>query len=60
VPLDGAEPVAEPQAFLEGEYGRLRSVLALDDDELLVVTNETDTRGTPEGGDDRILRVRVR
>ncbi len=60
VPLDGAEPVAEPQAFFEGEYGRLRSVVPLGDDELLLVTNETDTRGTPEGGDDRILRVRVR
>ncbi|WP_230423723.1 PQQ-dependent sugar dehydrogenase [Streptomyces radicis] len=59
IPLDGSEPVAEPQAFFEGEYGRLRSLLATGDDELLLVTNETDTRGTPEGPDDRILRLRV-
>jgi glucose/arabinose dehydrogenase len=59
VPLDGAEPAAEPQAFFEGEYGRLRALLPVGEDELLLVTNETDTRGTPIGGDDRILRVRV-
>ncbi|MEV1009584.1 PQQ-dependent sugar dehydrogenase [Streptomyces sp. NPDC049881] len=59
VPLDGSEPVAEPQAFLEGEYGRLRAVLPVGDDELLLVTNETDGRGSPEDGDDRVLRVRV-
>jgi glucose/arabinose dehydrogenase len=60
VPLDGSEPVAEPQAFLEGEYGRLRSVLAVGADQLLLATNETDSRGSPAEGDDRILRLRVR
>ncbi|RKN40739.1 PQQ-dependent sugar dehydrogenase [Streptomyces hoynatensis] len=60
VPLDGAEPAGEPQSFLEGEYGRLRSVLALGEDRLLVVTNETDSRGSPAAGDDRVLLVRVR
>ncbi|MGP3968623.1 PQQ-dependent sugar dehydrogenase [Streptomyces sp. 6N223] len=59
VPLDGAAPAAEPQAFFEGEHGRLRAVLPVGGDELLLVTNETDTRGTPSGGDDRILRLRV-
>ncbi|UCM90656.1 PQQ-dependent sugar dehydrogenase [Streptomyces marincola] len=60
VPLDGSEPVAEPQDFLTGEYGRLRALLPGKDGELLLVTNETDGRGTPEEGDDRILRLRVR
>ena len=59
VPLDGGAPAAEPQAFLHGEYGRLRSVLAPGGDELLVLTNETDSRGSPGAGDDRILRLRV-
>lgn len=61
VPLDGSEPAAdaEPQAFLEGEYGRLRAVLAVGDGELLLVTNETDTRGAPAESDDRVLRLRV-
>ncbi len=60
VPLDGSEPVAEPQAFFEGEYGRLRALLATGGDELLLVTNETDSRGSPDEGDDRILRLRIR
>ncbi|TDC74850.1 PQQ-dependent sugar dehydrogenase [Streptomyces hainanensis] len=51
---------ADPEAFLTGEFGRLRAVLAVGDDELLLVTNETDTRGTPSGPDDRVLRLRVR
>ncbi|MEU8888783.1 PQQ-dependent sugar dehydrogenase [Streptomyces sp. NPDC048442] len=59
IPLDGANPVAPPQAFFAEKYGRLRTVLALGGDELLVVTSETDSRGTPEPGDDRILKVKV-
>ncbi|GAA3491911.1 PQQ-dependent sugar dehydrogenase [Streptomyces cremeus] len=60
IPLNGARPVAEPQAFFPEEYGRLRTVLATGGDQLLLVTNETDTRGTPEPGDDRILKVTVK
>lgn len=59
VPLDGTEPVAEPQSFLAGEYGRLRGVLAVGEGELLLVTNETDGRGSPGDTDDRLLRLRV-
>ncbi|MGW4164267.1 PQQ-dependent sugar dehydrogenase [Streptomyces sp. NPDC004788] len=60
VPLHGAERSGEPQAFLKGEYGRLRTVLATaGGTRLWLVTNETDTRGTPEPGDDRILRLEV-
>ncbi|MGW0119800.1 PQQ-dependent sugar dehydrogenase [Streptomyces sp. NPDC003327] len=57
VPLSGAERSGEPEAFLSGEYGRLRTVLAGGDGRLWLVTSETDTRGTPESGDDRILRL---
>ncbi|MFJ9825490.1 PQQ-dependent sugar dehydrogenase [Streptomyces sp. NPDC101160] len=60
VPLSGAERSGEPRAFLKGEYGRLRTVLATaGGTRLWLVTNETDTRGTPEPGDDRILRLEV-
>ncbi|MET9804274.1 PQQ-dependent sugar dehydrogenase [Streptomyces sp. NPDC006368] len=59
VPLAGAEPSAEPQAFLGGEYGRLRTVLAAGGNKLWLVTSETDTRGTPGPGDDRILLLEV-
>ncbi|MGW0366247.1 PQQ-dependent sugar dehydrogenase [Streptomyces sp. NPDC002990] len=60
IPLAGAEPVAEPEAFLEGRYGRLRTVVALGGDRVLLVTSETDGRGSPEAGDDRILTLTVR
>ncbi|MFD9609001.1 PQQ-dependent sugar dehydrogenase [Streptomyces sp. NPDC059083] len=60
VPLSGAERSGEPEAFLTGEYGRLRTVLAVGGDGLRLVTSETDTRGTPGPGDDRILRLEVR
>nr|WP_030928862.1 PQQ-dependent sugar dehydrogenase [Streptomyces sp. NRRL B-24720] len=54
------EPLAAPQSFLEGEYGRLRTVLAAGGNRLWLVTSNTDTRGTPEPGDDRALVLEVR
>ncbi|MEU4911869.1 MULTISPECIES: PQQ-dependent sugar dehydrogenase [Streptomyces] len=60
IPMAGERPSAAPQAFLEGEYGRLRTVAAAGGDRLWLVTSETDTRGTPEAGDDRILLLEVR
>ncbi|MGD9482182.1 PQQ-dependent sugar dehydrogenase [Streptomyces sp. TRM70308] len=60
IPLDGTEPVADPQAFLEDEYGRLRTVVADSGDELWLMTSNTDGRGDPEGDDDRVLRLTVR
>ncbi|GAA3390550.1 PQQ-dependent sugar dehydrogenase [Streptomyces roseoviridis] len=60
VPLSGAERSGEPRAFLSGEYGRLRTVLATaGGSRLWLVTSETDTRGTPGPDDDRILRLEV-
>ncbi|MFJ6794190.1 PQQ-dependent sugar dehydrogenase [Streptomyces sp. NPDC091268] len=60
IPLAGTGLVAEPKAFLEGEYGRLRTVVALGGDRLLLVTSETDGRGSPQAGDDKILTLTVR
>lgn len=62
---DGESPgFGEPQALLEGEFGRLRAVHAGPDGELYVLTSNTDGRGepmreTPDGPlvDDRMLRV---
>lgn len=59
IPLAGREPVAAPQAFLTGEYGRLRTVLAAGGDRMWLVTSETDNRGTPSPADDRILLLEV-
>jgi glucose/arabinose dehydrogenase len=63
IPLSGTddgEPLAAPQAFLEKKYGRLRTVLAAGGDRLWLVTSNTDSRGNPEPGDDRILVLEVR
>ncbi|MFG2829564.1 PQQ-dependent sugar dehydrogenase [Streptomyces sp. NPDC048434] len=59
IALNGTKPVAAPQAFLQGTYGRLRTVVAADDGALWLVTSNTDGRGTPHKGDDRILRLQV-
>ncbi|MCX5399926.1 sorbosone dehydrogenase family protein [Streptomyces sp. NBC_00102] len=61
IPLTGSakEPLAKPRAFLEGTYGRLRTVVAAGGDKLWVVTGNTDGRGDPKPGDDRILLVEV-
>lgn len=60
IPVRGVEGEPEPQAFLKGEHGRLRTVVAAGGDKLWLVTNETDSRGTPEKGDDKILEVQVK
>ncbi len=59
IPLKGTEAAAEPQSFLDGEYGRLRTVVPAGGDKLWVVTSNTDGRGDPEDTDDRILEVQV-
>jgi glucose/arabinose dehydrogenase len=59
IPLNGTEASAEPQAFLEGEYGRLRTVVPAGGDRLWLVTSNTDGRGNPKDGDDRILELKV-
>lgn len=58
-----AIPVADPSTATEywtGAYGRIRAVLQGPDGALWVVTNNTDGRGTPRQGDDRILSVPLR
>ncbi|MFJ4106827.1 PQQ-dependent sugar dehydrogenase [Oerskovia enterophila] len=67
VPDGGASPAAfgAPQALLTGEWGRLRAVVVAPESAgdaeggtaLLVLTNETDGRGSPVQGDDHLLRV---
>ncbi|WP_454321043.1 PQQ-dependent sugar dehydrogenase [Streptomyces phaeoluteigriseus] len=59
VPLKGTAASADPQAFLEGDHGRLRTVVAAGGDRLWVTTSNTDGRGAPKDGDDRILELEV-
>jgi glucose/arabinose dehydrogenase len=59
VPLDGAR-TGEPQALLDGEYGRLRTVVTAPDGALWVTTSNRDGRGSPADADDRIIRLQPR
>jgi glucose/arabinose dehydrogenase len=43
--------------LLDGEYGRLRTVREGPDGALYVLTSNRDGRGSPEEGDDRVLRL---
>ncbi|ACQ79226.1 glucose sorbosone dehydrogenase [Beutenbergia cavernae DSM 12333] len=59
LPFTGADDdgVGPPRELLTSELGRLRHVLAVDPDTLWLVTNNTDGRGDPRAGDDRIAAV---
>ena len=48
--------VSKPEVVLDG-FGRLRDVVRAPDGSLWVLTNNTDGRGDPRDGDDRILRI---
>nr|WP_254367780.1 PQQ-dependent sugar dehydrogenase [Microbacterium sp. NC79] len=53
-------PVSDPSQATEhyaGVYGRLRDVQIAPDGSLWILTNNTDGRGDPQEGDDRIVRV---
>lgn len=56
---DGAEAasVVDAEGLLVDEYGRLRTAAYAPDGALWVVTSNTDIYGSPQEGDDRILRL---
>lgn len=58
VPMDGAT-AAEPIARFAGQYGRLRDVVVSPTGSLWLLTNNTDGRGSPRSGDDRIVDLRL-
>ncbi len=51
--------VTDPAAFYVGQYGRIRDVVPGPDGTLWMLTNNTDGRGDPQEGDDRILQVEI-
>ena len=53
-----ADPATSAERFV-GDYGRLRDVVVAPDGSLWLLTNNTDGRGDPRAGDDRIIRIPV-
>ena len=56
VELDGTR-VGEDEALFEGDLGRVRTVVEGPDGALYALTNNTDGRGSPRQGDDRVVRI---
>ncbi|MGW9167530.1 PQQ-dependent sugar dehydrogenase [Agromyces sp. NPDC055658] len=54
-PASAAEPTTTP--WFAGEFGRIREVVESPDGALWFLTNNTDGRGSPREGDDRLLSV---
>ena len=54
--VDGGT-IGDEEVLLDGDYGRLRAVVEAPDGTIWVTTSNRDGRGSPEEGDDRILRV---
>ncbi len=54
--FDGAQVVDDEPLFV-GRFGRLRTVVEGPDGAIYALTNNTDGRGSPREGDDRVLRI---
>jgi glucose/arabinose dehydrogenase len=54
--FDGQRVVSDDVLY-EGKYGRLRDVVEGPDGAIYLLTNNTDGRGSPRAGDDRIVRL---
>jgi glucose/arabinose dehydrogenase len=56
ITFDGTT-VTRDEKLYEGKYGRLREVVEGPDGAIYLLTNNTDGRGSPRKGDDRIVRI---
>jgi len=54
-----ASDSGDATAWFEGDYGRLRDAVPGPDGTLWVLTNNTDGRGQPRAGDDKLLQIEL-
>ncbi|HBI17274.1 MAG TPA: glucose sorbosone dehydrogenase [Candidatus Moranbacteria bacterium] len=47
----------ELKTHLKGEFGRIRNIIVGPGNDLYILTNNTDGRGTPRGGDDKVIKI---
>ena len=59
IPITGPSSTAEPTEWFVHDYGRLRDVVSGPAGTLWFVSNNTDGRGSPAAGDDRLFQVVV-
>lgn len=55
--LDEGNSVSAIERWFEDRYGRIRDVVQGPDGALYFLTNNTDGRGTPQRGDDKVYRI---
>lgn len=56
-PGTNSEATPEATAWFTGDYGRLRDTVPGPDGTLWMLTNNTDGRGSPQKGDDKLLQI---
>ena len=59
IQLNGTRLAGKPRAFFTDDLGRLRTVARAPGGDLWLSTSNTDGRGDPRDGDDRILRLQL-
>lgn len=59
IPITGPSSTTEPTEWFVQDYGRLRDVVSGPAGTLWFVSNNTDGRGSPAAGDDRLFQVAV-
>lgn len=56
IPVRSDGTLGTPRAYLQGQYGRIRTVAAAPDGSLWLTTSNRDGRGQPADDDDRVVR----